>query len=84
MNGNRIDANHLASSYGKNKAAKLFVNAINKTEAQNLYAGAGVQFPGGSLQGGLNRSIFDAGSLVNKNYVEQTKTRQFGRWFGGR
>lgn len=96
QNGAIIDSNHVASSHGKGNAiTKLLLDAlkkenagktgvyyINKTEAQDLCARAGVQFPGSAAQDGLIHSIFDAGSPVNRKYVEQTETRQFKRWFG--
>lgn len=96
QNGAIIDSNHVASSHGKGNAiTKLLLDAlkkenagetgvyyINKTEAQDLCARAGVQFPGSAAQDGLIHSIFDAGSPVNRKYMEQTETRQFKRWFG--
>ena len=53
-----------------------------KNEAQNLYARAGVQFPGSAVQDGLIHSILKKDSPVNRKFVEQTETRQFQRWFG--
>ena len=53
-----------------------------KNEAQNLYAQAGVQFPGSAVQDGLIHSILKKDSPVNRKFVEQTETRQFKRWFG--
>ena len=96
QNGATIDSNHVASSHGKGNAiTKLLLDAlkkenagetgvyyINKTEAQDLCARSGVQFPGSAAQDGLIHSIFDAGSPVNRKYMEQTETRQFKRWFG--
>ena len=96
QNGATIDSNHVASSHGKGNAiTKLLLDAlkkenagetgvyyINKTEAQDLCARAGLQLPGSAAQDGLIHSIFDAGSPVNRKYVEQTETRQFKRWFG--
>ena len=96
QNGEQINVNMISSAYGrKNAITTLLENAIekennqsigvyyiNKTEAHDLYARSGVQFPGTALQDGLNHSIFDAGSPVNKNYLPQTETRQFKRWFG--
>ena len=91
-----IDSNHVVSVQGRqNAVSKLLVQAmekenagetgvyyINKTEAQDLCARAGLQLPGSAAQDGLIHSIFDAGSPVNRKYVEQTETRQFKRWFG--
>ena len=91
-----IDSNHVVSVQGRqNAVSKLLVqdmekeNAgetgvyyINKTEAQDLCARAGLQLPGSAAQDGLIHSIFDAGSPVNRKYMEQTETRQFKRWFG--
>ena len=96
QNGATIDSNHVVSPHGKGNAiTKLLLDAlkkenagetgvyyINKTEAQDLCARAGVQFPGTAAQDGLIHSIFDAGSPVNRKYVEQTETRQFKQWFG--
>ena len=96
QNGATIDSNHVVSPHGKGNAiTKLLLDAlkkenagktgvyyINKTEAQDLCARAGVQFPGTAAQDGLIHSIFDAGSPVNRKYMEQTETRQFKRWFG--
>ena len=96
QNGAVIDSNHVASPHGKGNAiTKLLSDAlkkenagktgvyyINKTEAQDLCARTGVQFPGTAAQDGLIHSIFDAGSPVNRKYMEQTETRQFKRWFG--
>ena len=39
-----------------------------KSEARSLYARAGVQFPGGSMQDGLIYTIYDAGFHVNRKY----------------
>ena len=83
QNGAIIDSNHVASSHGKGNAiTKLLLDAlkkenagktgvyyINKTEAQDLCARAGVQFPGSAAQDGLIHSIFDAGSPVNRKKV---------------
>lgn len=96
QNGVIIDSNHVVSVQGRqNAVSKLLVQAmekenagktgvyyINKTEAQDLCARAGLQLPGSAAQDGLIHSIFDAGSPVNRKYVEQTETRQFKRWFG--
>lgn len=95
-NAETIDVNKISSTQGRsNTVTKLLADALsnespetpsiyfwNKTEAQNLFADAGVQFPGGAIQDGLIHSIFDAGSPVNKNFIEQIETRQFKRWFG--
>ena len=97
-NGMRIDSNNIATVFRKDNAVrKLLTEAIdkekagskavgvyyiNKTEARDLYEGAGVQFPGRSMKGGLMHSIFDAGSPVNRKYLEQTETKQFKHWFG--
>ena len=92
VNGNVIDSNVVTTVHGRKNALGLLTDAINsqsavyyinKTEAQNLYARAGVQFPGSAVQDGLIHSIFDVGSPVNKNYMEQTDTRQFKEWFRG-
>lgn len=83
QNGAIIDSNHVASSHGKGNAiTKLLLDAlkkenagkigvyyINKTEAQDLCARSGVQFPGSAAQNGLIHSIFDAGSPVNRKKV---------------
>ena len=53
-----------------------------KTEARNLLAESGVQFPGGAMQDGLIHSILNNDSPVNRKFVEQTETTQFKRWFG--
>ena len=96
LNKETIDSNHVVSVQGRqNAVSKLLVQAmekenagktgvyyINKTEAQDLCARAGLQLPGSAAQDGLIHSIFDAGSPVNRKYMEQTETRQFKRWFG--
>ena len=83
QNGATIDSNHVVSPHGKGNAiTKLLLDAlkkenagetgvyyINKTEAQDLCARAGVQFPGSAAQDGLIHSIFDAGSPVNRKKV---------------
>lgn len=92
----QIDANHLASAYGKKNAVKLLENAIqkenadgvgvyylDKSRASNLFSDGRVQFPAISEQAGLIHSIFDAGSPVKRKYLEQTETRQFKSWFEG-
>lgn len=43
---------------------------------------SGLQLPGAHISDGLLHSIFDAGSPVNRKYLEQTETRQFKNWFG--
>ena len=50
---------------------------LNRSEARSLYARAGVQFPGAALQDDLIHSIYDAGSAVKGEYLEQTETGQF-------
>lgn len=91
-----IDSNNIATVFRKgNTVSKLLTDAIQKenadqvgvyywkkSEARDLYSVAGVQFPRDSVQDGLNHSIFDAGSPVNRKFIEQTETRQFQRWFG--
>lgn len=94
VNGIQIDANHLASAYGKKNAVRLLENAIkkenadsvgvyylDKNRASNLISDPRVQFPSVSEKTGLIHSIFDAGSLVKRKYLERTETRQFKRWF---
>ena len=53
----------------KNRPAWAAYTITKETEAQNLNAGSGVQFPRSSLQDGLNHSIFDTGSSVNSMMV---------------
>ena len=91
----QIDANHLASVHGRSNAENLLKNALqkenadgvgvyylDKNRASNLFSDGRVQFPAISEQAGLIHSIFDAGSPVKREYLEQTETRQFKRWFG--
>ena len=92
----KIDSNNIATVFRKGNAiTKLLTDAIQKenagetgvyywkkNEAQNLYARAGVQFPGSAVQDGLIHSILKKDSPVNRKFVEQTETRQFQRWFG--
>lgn len=96
QNGVVIDSNNIATVFRKGNAiTKLLTDAIQKenagetgvyywkkNEAQNLYARAGVQFPGSAVQDGLIHSILKKDSPVNRKFVEQTETRQFQRWFG--
>ena len=96
LNGERFDVNFITTAQPRSNAVtKLLTDAIKKentvhhgiffidrSEARSLYARAGVQFPGAALQDDLMHSIFDAGSAVKGEYLEQTKTRQFRRWFG--
>lgn len=96
-NSARIDSNNIATVFRKGNAiSKLLENAVQKenadkigvyywkkTEARDLFEGAGVQFSGSSIQDGLVHSIFDVGSPVNRGYMEQTETKQFDRWFKG-
>lgn len=91
-----IDVNHISTVFGKGNALTGLLNDalikeasggtaiyyLNKKEALSLLNSAGVQFPGVLKQDGLIHSIFDAGSPVNRDYLEQTETRQFKRWFG--
>lgn len=93
-NGVQIDANHLASAYGKKNAVNLLENALkkenadsvgvyylDKNRASNLISDPRVQFPSISKKTGLIHSIFDAGGSVKQKSMEQTETRQFKRWF---
>lgn len=93
-NGVQIDANHLASAYGKKNAVNLLENALkkenadsvgvyylDKNRASNLISDPRVQFPSISEKTGLIHSIFDAGGSVKQKNLEQTETRQFKRWF---
>ena len=96
QNGLDIDSNHVVSVQGRNNAiTKLLADAVrkelngetgiyywNKNEALPLTVGSGLQLPGVHISDGLIHSIFDAGSPVNRKYMEQTETRQFKRWFG--
>lgn len=96
QNGAQIDSNHIVSAQGRgNAVTKLLNDALqkelrgevgvyywNKNEALPLIVDSGVQFPGRLINDGLIHSIFDAASPVNRNYLEQTETRQFKRWFG--
>jgi hypothetical protein len=96
QNGVTIDSNNIATVFRKGNAiTKLLTDALEKenagktgvyywkkNEAQNLYARAGVQFPGSAVQDGLIHSILKNDSPVNRKFVEQTETRQFQRWFG--
>ena len=66
----------------KENAVQAGVFYQDKSEARSLFVNAGVQFPGGAMQDGLNHSIFDAGSPVKRGYLGQTETQQFKRWFG--
>ena len=95
QNGAQIDSNHIVSAQGRgNAVTKLLNDALqkelrgevgvyywNKNEALPLIVDSGVQFPGRLINDGLIHSIFDAASPVNRNYLEQTETRQFKRWF---
>ena len=92
----KIDSQNIATTFRKGNAiTKLLTDAIQKenvgetgvyywkkTEARDLFESAGVQFPGGSMQGDLIHSILKNDSPVNRKFVEQTKTKQFKRWFG--
>ena len=96
QNGVVIDSNNIATVFRKGNAiTKLLTDAIQKenagetgvyywkkNEAQNLYARAGVQFPGSAVQDGLIHSILNNDSPVNRKFMEQTETTQFKRWFG--
>ena len=96
QNGAQIDSNHIVSAQGRgNAVTKLLNDALqkelrgevgvyywNKNEALPLIVDSGVQFPGRLINDDLIHSIFDAASPVNRNYLEQTETRQFKRWFG--
>ena len=96
QNGVVIDSNNIATVFRKGNAiTKLLTDAIKKenagetgvyywkkNEAQNLYARAGVQFPGSAVQDGLIHSILKNDSPVNRKFMDQTETRQFQRWFG--
>lgn len=80
-NGVQIDANHLASAYGKKNAVNLLENALkkenadsvgvyylDKNRASNLISDPRVQFPSISEQTGLIYSICEAGSGVKRKY----------------
>ena len=96
FNGKYNNVNEITTTQGReNTLSKLLADAIevenqggigvfyiNKTEARSLKASSGVQFPDTALQDGLNHSIFDVGSPVKREYLEQTGTWQFKRWFG--
>lgn len=91
INGNKIDSNTITSVHGRNNALKMLKDAvegvgnvfyIKKDEALSLMEDGGVQFPTGFHQDGLIHSIFDAGVSVNREYKEQTDSRQFKKWFG--
>ena len=85
----KIDSNNIATVFRKGNAiTKLLTEAIQKenagetgvyywkkNEAQNLYARAGVQFPGSAVQDGLIHSILNNDSPVNRKFVEQTEIK---------
>ena len=87
----KIDSNNIATVFRKgNSITKLLTDAIQKenagetgvyywkkNEAQNLYARAGVQFPGSAVQDGLIHSILNNDSPVNRKFMDQTETKQF-------
>ena len=86
-NGVTIDANHLSSAYRKDNAVRLFENAVekenankvgvyypDKNRASNLIGDGRLQLPAISEETGLIHSILDAGSPVNRKYLEQTET----------
>lgn len=84
-NGKRYDTNAVSTVFRKKNGIRLLTDAINstngvgvyyinKTEAQILLDGNGVQFPESSIKDGLNHSIFDAGSPVNRKHLERTDT----------
>ena len=92
----KIDSKNIATTFRKGNAiTKLLTDAIQKenagetgvyywkkTEARDLFAQSGVQFPGGAMQDSLIHSILKNDSPVNRKFVEQTETKQFKRWFG--
>lgn len=96
INGYSIDANHMASVQGrKNAVTKLLLDAINKENANgvgvyyidkkrgvSILKRKGLQLPSSLNRGGLIHSIADSKSPVNRQFVNQTETQQFKRWFG--
>lgn len=92
-----IDSHNVSTVHGrKNTITGLLKDAIkkqvdygngmyywNKNEALPLLIKSGLQLPGVPQQDGLIHSIFDAGSPVNKKFIEQPQTRQFRNWFKG-
>lgn len=97
INGVVIDSNYLTSTLGRNRTiTKLLADAVEKehaghpgvyyrkkSEAHDLFASTGVQFPIASMQDGLMHTIFDTGSpvkMMDKDYEEQNDTKQFKRW----
>lgn len=70
----------LTDAIQKENAGKTGVYYWKKSEARSLFDASGVQFPGVSMQDGLIHSIYDAGSTVNRKYLEQTETKQTLVW----
>lgn len=79
----KIDSNNIATVFRKgNSITKLLTDALQKenagetgvyywkkTEARDLFAESGVQFPGGAMQDGLIHSILKNDSPVNINFM---------------
>lgn len=95
QNGQRIDANHVVSFYGKENAAALLKHAVAEEEAGRIgvyyvdmekgpivLKRAGLQLPGRLNNSGLTHTITDEKSPVkSKGTKKQTETQQFKRWF---
>lgn len=95
--GIELDVNHMSSAQGrKNGVSWLLTNAIVKDSEKDvhvfyikngasysLYNETGLTMANLPIQEGLRHSIHDAGSPVNRFFIEQTDTEQFGKWFKG-
>ena len=95
LNNERYDVNHVVTVQGRVNAEKLLLDAINNDSKQNiklfyydkakataLMNGHGLQLPQSSPADGFIHNIHDPGSSVKMQYIEQTDTKQFRRWFG--
>lgn len=96
QNGQRIDANHMVSFYGKKNATALLKHAVAEEEAGRIgiyyvdkkkglevVKRAGLQLPGKLNNDGLIHMITEKESPVNRNNKKnQIETAQFKRWFG--
>ena len=73
----------LLADAGKNEnSGQTAVYYVEQKRGVSILKQTGLKISGVLNRGGLIHSIHDVGSPVNKEFMKQTESQQFRRWFG--